>query len=66
MWIQDNFGAVVDESAQPEYIGPALTFQIAIGFLITTVSIYIVPVFETQWVFGMLVIGLFVEIVAMN
>ena len=65
-----QFSAAVTEFAQPEYVGTALTFQMAIGFLITTISIYIVPVFVTvigwQWVFVILAIGPLVGIVAMN
>ena len=65
-----KFSAAVTEFVQPDYVGTALTFQMGIGFFITTVSIYIVPVFVTvmgwQWVFVILAIGPLVGIVAMN
>ncbi|WP_245622803.1 MFS transporter [Lysinibacillus contaminans] len=65
-----QFSAAVTEFAESEYVGTALTFQMAIGFLLTTISIYIIPVFVTvigwQWVFLILAIGPFVGIVAMN
>ena len=65
-----QFSAAVTEFAQPDIVGTALTFQMAIGFLITTISIYIVPVFVTiigwRWVFAILAIGPLAGIVALN
>lgn len=56
-----QFSAAVSEFAEVEYVGTALTFQMCIGFLITIVSINIIPVFQRmvgwEWVFIILAIG---------
>ena len=39
-----QFSTAVTELADPAYVGTALTFQTAVGFLLTTVSIQLVPV----------------------
>lgn len=56
-----QFSAAVTEFAEPEYVGTALTFQMAVGFLITVVSIHLIPVLQTvvgwRWVFSMLSVG---------
>jgi MFS family permease len=41
-----QFSAAVTELADPAYVGTALTFQTAVGFLLTTVSIQLVPVLQ--------------------
>jgi sugar phosphate permease len=41
-----QFSAAVTELADPSYVGTALTFQTAVGFLLTTVSIQLVPVLQ--------------------
>jgi MFS family permease len=56
-----QFSACVSELSQPEYIGTALTLQTSLGFLLTLVSIRILPVFQQavgwQWAFAFLAIG---------
>jgi MFS family permease len=56
-----QFSAAVTELADPAYVGTALTLQTAVGFLLTTVSIQLVPVLEGavgwRWAFAPLVVG---------
>ena len=56
-----QFSACVTELAEPGYVGTALTLQTAVGFLLTTVSIQLVPVLEAglgwQWAFAPLAVG---------
>jgi MFS family permease len=56
-----QFSAAVSELADPSYVGTALTLQTAIGFLLTTVSIQLVPIladaFGWRWAFAPLAIG---------
>lgn len=64
-----QFSAAVSESAETEYVGTALTFQMCIGFLLTIISINLIPVFQQiigwEWVFTLLAIGPILGIVAM-
>lgn len=41
-----QFSAAVSELADPDYVGTALTVQTSLGFLLTVVSIRLVPVLE--------------------
>ncbi|QGA84077.1 nitrate/nitrite transporter [Halomicrobium sp. LC1Hm] len=56
-----QFSAAVSEVAEESYVGTALTLQTAIGFLLTTVSIQLVPVLVDlvgwQWAFAPLAVG---------
>jgi MFS family permease len=56
-----QFSTAVSELAEESYVGTALTLQTAIGFLLTTISIQMIPVVvETvgwQWAFAPLAIG---------
>ncbi|MFC6734577.1 MFS transporter [Haladaptatus sp. GCM10025893] len=56
-----QFSACVSELAEDNYVGTALTLQTAIGYIITTISIQLVPIFEGylgwQWAFAPLAIG---------
>ena len=56
-----QFSAAVSEVVEPEYVGTAVTFQMCIGFLITIISINLVPILEQQFgwqsVFAFLAIG---------
>jgi len=56
-----QFSAAVSEVVEPEYVGTAVTFQMCIGFLITIISINLVPILQQQlgWqsVFAFLAIG---------
>ena len=56
-----QFSACVSELAEPEYVGSALTLQTAVGFLLTIVTIRLVPVWVDavgwEWAFAPLAIG---------
>ena len=64
-----QFSACVTELSDQRYIGTALTLQTCIGFLITTVSIRLMPVVVAQvgwrWAFAVLAPGPLLGIVAM-
>jgi len=64
-----QFSACVTELADPRYIGTALTMQTCIGFLLTTVSIRMMPPLVDrvgwQYAFAALAIGPALGIVAM-
>ncbi|HUP45747.1 MAG TPA: MFS transporter [Thermoanaerobaculia bacterium] len=64
-----QFSACVTELGDPRYMGTALTLQTCIGFLITTVSIGVMPAavdtLGWRWAFSILAIGPFLGIVAM-
>lgn len=56
-----QFSAAVSELTDERYVGTALTLQTCLGFLLTLVSIRLVPVLATaigwQWVFWSLAPG---------
>jgi MFS family permease len=56
-----QFSASVTELGDPEYIGTALTMQTCMGFLLTMVSIRLLPLFvdwmSWHWAFSVLAIG---------
>jgi MFS family permease len=57
-----QFSAAVSELAEGSYVGTALTLQTAIGFLLTIVSIQLVPMFVDalggwRWAFAFLAVG---------
>ena len=56
-----QFSAAVSELAEESYVGTALTLQTAMGFLLTTVSIQLVPVVVDlvgwRWAFAPLAVG---------
>jgi MFS family permease len=56
-----QFSACVTELAEPSYVGSALTFQTAVGFLLTTVTIQLVPIVAEsvgwRWAFAPLALG---------
>ncbi|MGM0924078.1 MAG: MFS transporter [Bacillota bacterium] len=64
-----QFSAMVADFAKSECVGTALTFQMAIGFLITVFSIYLIPIFEDivgwKWAFSILAIGPVLGVLAM-
>ncbi|WP_342601928.1 MFS transporter [Peribacillus sp. FSL E2-0159] len=64
-----QFSAMVADFAKSGCVGTALTFQMAIGFLITVFSIYLIPVFEDivgwKWAFSILAIGPVLGVLAM-
>jgi MFS family permease len=65
-----QFSAIVTEYAAEEYTGTALTFQMAIGFLITVVSINLLPIVQGmvgwRWVFILLSIGPILGVISMR
>jgi MFS family permease len=56
-----QFSALVTESVPPHAVGTALTIQTSLGFLLTMVSIQLIPplvgVIGWKWVFPILAIG---------
>ena len=64
-----QFSACVTELAPPEYVGTALTVQTCLGFLLTVVSIRVVPVWVSAWgwsyAFAPLAVGPFLGTIAM-
>lgn len=56
-----QFSAALSELCDPQYVGTILTMQTCTGFLLTLVSIRIVPVVEERWgfspAFALLAIG---------
>jgi MFS family permease len=44
-----QFSACITEVAPPQYVGTALTMQTSLGFLLTIVSIRLVPVWAAHW-----------------
>jgi MFS family permease len=64
-----QFSACVTEYADPRYLGTALTLQTCIGFLITTISIRMMPLLVArvgwEWAFAFLAPGPLLGIIAM-
>jgi MFS family permease len=64
-----QFSACVTELGDPRYVGTALTIQTCIGFLITTISIRMMPALVArvgwQYAFAALAIGPFLGTIAM-
>jgi MFS family permease len=64
-----QFSTSVSELCNPTYIGTALTLQTSMGFLLTLVSIRLLPVVQSavgwQWAFAFLAVGPVIGIVAM-
>ena len=64
-----QFSACVSELCEREYLGTALTLQTSLGFLLTMLTIRLVPLVEarigTQWSFSVLALGPAAGIVAM-
>jgi sugar phosphate permease len=56
-----QFSAAVSELAEESYVGTALTLQTAVGFLLTTASIRLVPLVADavgwRWAFVPLAVG---------
>ncbi len=55
-----QFSAAVSELCEPEYMGTALTMQTSVGFLITILSIHIIPIIKTfaGWGIAFAILGL--------
>ena len=64
-----QFSSCVTELGDPQYIGTALTIQMCVGFLLTTISIELIPRVETAWgwryAFAILAPGPFLGVLAM-
>lgn len=64
-----QFSTAVTELSPQEFTGSALTFQMAIGFLITVGSIdligYVVPIVGWKFAFSLLSIGPFIGVISM-
>ena len=64
-----QFSSCVTELGDPQYIGTALTIQMCIGFLLTTVSIELIPkaVAEYTWNYAFMILapGPFLGVIAM-
>jgi MFS family permease len=64
-----QFSACISELARTEYIGTALTLQTSLGFLLTLITIRLIPTMERlvgwQWAFTLLALGPLVGIWAM-
>jgi MFS family permease len=64
-----QFSTVVTEVVDQEYVGTALTLQLAVGFTLTVATIWLVPVLVKmltwRWAFAVLAIGPVVGIAAM-
>jgi len=56
-----QFSACVSELCQPEYTGTALTLQTSLGFLLTLITIRLIPAVEARvgwpWAFAILALG---------
>lgn len=56
-----QFSAALSDAADPQYVGTALTAQMALGFLVTIASIKLLPLvaseFGWQWALGVLALG---------
>jgi MFS family permease len=65
-----QFSAIVTEVGDQAYIGTALTLQVAVGFTVTVVTIWLIPLLEEalgwRWAFAVLAVGPAVGIVAMQ
>ena len=64
-----QFSTCVTELAEPAYVGTALTLQTAVGFLLTNVTIRLLPVWQEnwgwEWAFAPLAVGPAIGTVAM-
>ena len=64
-----QFSACVTELAPPDYVGTAVTLQTALGFLLTMVTIHLMPrwvdAWGWQWAFAPLALGPVFGIVSM-
>lgn len=48
-----QFSALVTEHADPVYVGGAVSIQLALGYLTTAISVWIVPVVVAHWSWSM-------------
>jgi MFS family permease len=64
-----QFSTIVTELADQAYVGTALTLQLALGFTLTVVTIWLIPVLERShgwgWAFALLAPGPALGVIAM-
>jgi len=64
-----QFSAIITELADQSYVGTAVTLQLAAGFVLTVVTIWLVPVLRDSagwgWAFMVLVPGPVLDVAAM-
>ena len=64
-----QYSAMISELSDPAYIGTALTIQTTLGFAITNITIWLLPVIvdSTSWIFGFafLVLGPLIGILSL-
>jgi MFS family permease len=64
-----QFSTMITETADQSYVGTALTVQLATGFAVTVVTIWLIPIlqdlFSWRWAFAFLVPGPVIGILAM-
>lgn len=65
-----QFSALATEYAEPDAVGTALTFQMAVGYFLTIIAIYTIPLvvelISWKWAFSILAIGPFLGAIAMQ
>ena len=65
-----QFSTAVTELARQDYVGTALTLQLAIGFILTIPTIWIIPLIEEavgwRFAFAILALGPVAGIVSMR
>ena len=64
-----QFSAIVTEVADQRYVGTAVTLQLAVGFVLTVVTIWLIPLlrdaYTWQWAFAVLALGPALGVIAM-
>jgi dipeptide/tripeptide permease len=65
-----QFSSIVTETSEPRYAGTAVTLQLAAGFTLTVVTIWLIPVVQHAvgwtWAFTVLAPGPLLGVVAMT
>ncbi|MHB1501362.1 MAG: MFS transporter, partial [Candidatus Dormibacteria bacterium] len=65
-----QFTTIVTETCDQDYVGTAVTLQIAVGFTLTVVTIWLIPVVQNAvgwtWAFAVLAPGPLLGVVAMT
>jgi len=64
-----QFSTIVTELADQAYVGTALTLQLAVGYTLTIVTIWLIPLLEDavgwRWAFAFLALGPALGVLAM-
>ncbi len=65
-----QFSAIVTEVADQRYVGTTVTLQLAAGFVLTVVTIWLIPLlrdaYTWQWAFAVLALGPALGVIAMT